>query len=71
MVFRPSRSPSAWLWLLALFTAASFMEAVSTSHVTAFMPLYLPQLGVPGGAILAGPVTQTEVGTAVAHLAIT
>lgn len=38
--------PRSWLWLLALFTVASLIETLSFSHVTAFMPLYLPHLGV-------------------------
>ena len=38
--------PRSWLWLLALFTGATLIETLSFSHPTAFMPLYLPHLGV-------------------------
>jgi len=35
-----------WLPLLALFTLASFVEAMFWGQITAFTPLYLPHLGV-------------------------
>lgn len=38
--------PTSWVWLLGLFTVASFVEGVSLSHMTVFIPLYLPDLGV-------------------------
>ena len=40
------RPPKSWVWLLALFTMASLVEGFSLSHMTAFVPLYLPDLGV-------------------------
>lgn len=46
MTSRLRRQPSSWFWLLTLFTVGSFIETASFSHVTAFMPLYLPHLGV-------------------------
>lgn len=47
------RSGPSWLWLLALFTAAGFVEAGFYGQVSAFMPLYLPHLGTV--------ITQTSV----------
>ena len=38
--------PTSWVWLLCLFTMASFVEGVALSHMTAFIPLHLPKLGV-------------------------
>ena len=38
--------PTSWVWLLGLFTVASFVEGISLSHITVFIPLYLPELGV-------------------------
>ena len=38
--------PTSWVWLLCLFTVASFVEGVSLSHMTVFIPLHLPELGV-------------------------
>jgi DHA1 family multidrug resistance protein-like MFS transporter len=35
-----------WIWLLFLFTYAGFIEAVFYGQMSAFTPLYLPQLGV-------------------------
>lgn len=37
---------SSWVWLVALFTGASFIEATFWGQMTSFTPLYLPQLGV-------------------------
>jgi DHA1 family multidrug resistance protein-like MFS transporter len=36
-----------WGWLLTLFTLAGFVETIFWGQVSAFTPLYLPQLGVP------------------------
>ncbi len=38
--------PTSWVWLLGLFTVASFVEGVSLSHMIVFIPLHLPELGV-------------------------
>ena len=38
--------PSSWVWLLCIFTVASFVEGVSLSHLIVFIPLHLPELGV-------------------------
>ncbi|HEX9118874.1 MAG TPA: MFS transporter [Anaerolineae bacterium] len=37
---------ASWRWLLALFTAAGFVETSFYGQMFSFMPLYLPQLGV-------------------------
>jgi len=47
MVSERSGSSSYWIWLLALFTMAGFIEAGFYGQVSAFTPLYLPQLGIP------------------------
>ena len=39
---------SSWVWLLALFTIAGFIEAAFWSQLTSFTPLYLRQLGITG-----------------------
>jgi MFS transporter, DHA1 family, multidrug resistance protein len=39
--------PSSWIWLLFLFSLASFMEASFYGQMGAFTPLYLPWLGIP------------------------
>lgn len=45
---QPPAGPStSWVWLLALFTVASFVEGAFYSQLNAFTPLYLPDLGVP------------------------
>jgi DHA1 family multidrug resistance protein-like MFS transporter len=41
-----TRQDRSWLWLLALFTFGSFIEAILYGHLMAFTPLYLPKLGV-------------------------
>ena len=45
MTDRPMAKP--WLRLLALFTIANFIETTFWGQMGAFMPLYLPKLGVP------------------------
>jgi len=42
----PARQPSSWVWLLSLFTAASFIEVIFWGQIGAFTPLYLPHLGI-------------------------
>jgi len=42
-----------WIGLLALFTAASLIEASFWGQMSAFTPLYLPRLGVPPEQVLA------------------
>jgi DHA1 family multidrug resistance protein-like MFS transporter len=37
---------SSWVWLLALFTVANFVEAAFWSQMVAFTPLFLRELGV-------------------------
>ena len=39
------------MWLLVLFTAASLIEGFALSHMTAFLPLHLPALGVPPSSV--------------------
>jgi DHA1 family multidrug resistance protein-like MFS transporter len=41
-----SRPPVSWIRLLALFTAAGFVETVFFGQLNAFTPLYLPRLGI-------------------------
>lgn len=36
----------SWVWLLSLFTVATFIEASFWTQLNAFTPLYLPRLGV-------------------------
>jgi MFS family permease len=38
--------PRSWVWLLTLFTIAGFIETVFFGQLNAFMPLYLPHLGI-------------------------
>lgn len=47
------RTSDSWIWLLALFTVASFVEAIFWGQMTAFTPLYLPHLGIPPAAVPA------------------
>ncbi len=42
----PHRDGS-WLWLLILFSVASFIEAMFYGQLAAFTPLFLPELGIP------------------------
>lgn len=46
MTTETSRSPVNWVWLLALFTAAGFIETIFFGQLNAFTPLYLPRLGI-------------------------
>lgn len=41
-----AKAPTSWIWILALFTAAGFVEAAFYSQINAFTPLYLPKIGV-------------------------
>ncbi len=43
---QPGRMRTSWIWLLTLFTAASFIEVIFWSQVQAFTPLYLRSLGI-------------------------
>src|SRR5579859_435969 len=47
------RLATRWEWLLALYTLASFIEAVIWGQMSAFTPLYLPHLGVAAGQVAA------------------
>jgi DHA1 family multidrug resistance protein-like MFS transporter len=38
---------SSWIWLLSLYTVASFIETVFWGQMTAFTPIFLRQLGLP------------------------
>jgi DHA1 family multidrug resistance protein-like MFS transporter len=42
-----SERSSSWIWLLCLFTLASFIETIFWGQIGAFTPFYLPSLGVP------------------------
>ena len=42
----PPRASASWLWILALFSTAAFVETVFWGQMQAFTPLYLPRLGV-------------------------
>ncbi len=57
---RPQRDvhPSSWIWLLGLFSLASFIEASFYGQMGAFTPLYLPALGIPqaGVAVWTGRI---------------
>ena len=46
MTTEASRRTVSWVWLLALFTVAGFIEAVLFGQLNAFIPLYLPRLGI-------------------------
>src|SRR2546421_6741866 len=46
MTMRRPIPPTSWIWLLSLFTLASFIETVFWGQMSAFTPLYLPRLGV-------------------------
>jgi len=43
----PAGLTSSWIWLLALYSVAGFIEAGFWGQMNAFTPLYLPTLGVP------------------------
>ncbi|MGA9191472.1 MAG: MFS transporter [Anaerolineales bacterium] len=49
----PADPSGSWIWLLALFTLASFVEGAFYSQINAFTPLYLPKLGVPQDQVAA------------------
>lgn len=53
MTNRGEGKQATWVWLLALFTFAGFIEAVFYGQMSAFTPLYLPQLGVGQADIAA------------------
>jgi hypothetical protein len=40
------RKPVSWVWLLALFTIAGFIETLLFGQLNAIIPLYLPRLGI-------------------------
>ena len=40
-----------WVWLLTLFSLASFIEVTVYGQLGAFTPLYLPQFGIPVEAV--------------------
>lgn len=45
------RHANSWIVLLLVFTLAGVVESQAFGHLTAFRPLYLQQLGVPGANI--------------------
>ena len=53
MVQTVRRLSANWIWLLALFTLASFIETIFWGQMSSFTPLYLPHLGVPAGQVAA------------------
>lgn len=40
-------SPVSWVWILTLFSIASFVETLFWGQMAAFTPIYLPHLGIP------------------------
>ena len=54
-----------WQWILALFTFASLIETVFWSQVSAFTPLYLPQLGVPADQVATWVGALTAISNAI------
>lgn len=44
---------SSWIWLLSLYTVASFVEVVFWGQMTAFTPLYLAHFGIAEGDVKA------------------
>ncbi len=40
-------APVSWVWVLVIFSAASFIETIFWGQMGAFTPLYLPHLGIP------------------------
>lgn len=58
-------SPTGWLRLLALFSAAGFVEAVFFGQINAFSPLYLPRLGIAPGEVARWTGTIVAVSSAV------
>jgi MFS family permease len=48
---KPQRRVNHWVVLLLVFTMAGVVESQAFGHLTAFRPLYLQQLGVPGPSI--------------------
>ncbi len=61
---------SNWVWLLTLFTAAGFIETMFYGQVNAFMPLYLPRLGVSALDVAAytGIIVATSNATGIPFL---
>lgn len=53
MRLAPPKAPAAWIWVLGLFTIASFVEAAFLTQMMAFTPLYLPQLGIARADVVA------------------
>jgi hypothetical protein len=41
-----SRMRHSWVWILALFSVASLIEAAFWNQISVFTPLYLPHLGI-------------------------
>jgi DHA1 family multidrug resistance protein-like MFS transporter len=52
---------SSWIWLLGIYTFASFVEANFYGQLGAFTPLYLPLIGVQPGQVArwTGIITST------------
>jgi MFS family permease len=42
-----------WVWLLVLFTLASLVETIFYGQLSAFIPLYLPRLGIAPASVTA------------------
>ncbi len=51
MTAEESRSSASWVRLLALFSAAGFIESFFFGQLSAFVPLYLPRLGIAGDQV--------------------
>jgi DHA1 family multidrug resistance protein-like MFS transporter len=50
--FEPENTrPPSWMGLLILFTIAGFIETIFFGQLNAFIPLYLPRLGIAPTAV--------------------
>ncbi len=64
-VERKAPRQASWLWLLALFTAAGFVETIFFGQLNAFIPLYLPKLGIAPASVNAWTGALVAVSSAI------
>jgi hypothetical protein len=54
-----------WVWLVTLFSIASFIETIFWGVMGAFTPLYLSHLGVPAAQVPAWTGATVAISSAV------
>lgn len=64
--FHPQNSPQrSWVWLMVLFSVAGLVETIFFGQLNAFIPLYLPRLGISPTSVAAWTGALVAVSSAI------